>query len=57
MASAKVVLTNAVAGDLLRMGNSNNTSGNLGGGVSYQVDNSVPGQITLTVTGTATKAQ
>lgn len=60
IASAKVVLTNAIAGDALRIGNSNNTSGNLGGnnsGISYAVDNSVAGQITLTITGTATKAQ
>ena len=57
MAWAKVVLTNAVAGDLLRMGNSNSSSGSLGGGVTYQVDTSVAGQITLTITGQATKAQ
>ena len=45
--SAKVVLTNAVAGDALRIGNSNDTSGNLGNGSSYQVDNSLAGQITM----------
>jgi Ca2+-binding RTX toxin-like protein len=54
---AKVVLTNAVAGDALRIGNSNNTNGSLGGGVSYTVDSSVAGQVTLTITGAATKAQ
>ncbi|MEZ5923828.1 MAG: peroxidase family protein [Hyphomicrobiaceae bacterium] len=57
MAWAKVVLTDAAQGDQLRMGNSNNASGNLGGGVAYQIDSSVAGEITLTISGQATKAQ
>ena len=53
LASAEVVLTDAVSGDALRIGDSNATSGNIGG-LAYAVDNSVAGQITLTITGIGT---
>ena len=57
MASAKVVLTNAIAGDTLRIGNSNATSGTIsipGPDIAYAIDTSVAGVITLTFSGTAT---
>ena len=49
MASATVVLTNAKASDQL-------TVGTLPSGITAAVDNSVPGQVTITLTGSATKA-
>ena len=49
MVSATIVLTNAQAGDLL-------TPGALPAGISAAVDTSVAGQITVTLTGSATKA-
>ncbi len=60
MASAKVVLTDAIAGDTLRIGNSNATSGTIsipGPDIAYAIDTSVAGVITLTFSGTATRAQ
>jgi Ca2+-binding RTX toxin-like protein len=59
LASAKVVLTNPISGDLLRIGNSNNTSGNLTGslsGIHYTVS-TAGGVVTLDLTGSATLAQ
>ncbi|MBZ9799559.1 peroxidase family protein [Mesorhizobium sp. ES1-4] len=56
LASAKVVVTNAVAGDLLRIGNSNASSGNLGGGVSYSVTSN-GGQVILAISGSASLGQ
>ncbi|MDR6631554.1 Ca2+-binding RTX toxin-like protein [Phyllobacterium sp. 1468] len=50
MASARVVLTNASAGDLLTV------LGGLPGGITSAVDTSVAGQITLTLTGSASLA-
>ncbi len=50
LASAKVVLTNAKAGDVLI------ENGIGGDGISGAIDNSVAGQITLTLTGNATLA-
>jgi hypothetical protein len=49
MRSASIVLTNAQAGDLL-------TIGSLPAGISGSVDTSVAGQVTVTLTGTASKA-
>ena len=48
--SARVVLTNASAGDQLTV------AGGLPGGITSAVDTSVPGQITLTITGNASPA-
>jgi hypothetical protein len=48
--SARVVLTNASAGDVLSV------TGALPGGITSAVDISVPGQITLTITGNASPA-
>jgi Ca2+-binding RTX toxin-like protein len=59
LASAKVVLTNPVSGDLLRIGNSNSPSGNLTGslsGIQYTVS-TAGGVVTLDLTGNATLAQ
>ncbi|UXN62195.1 peroxidase family protein [Phyllobacterium zundukense] len=50
MASAQVVLTNASAGDVLSV------LGGLPGGITSSVDSSVPGQITLNLSGTASIA-
>lgn len=50
MASARVVLTNASAGDVLSV------LGGLPAGITSAVDNSVPGQITLNLTGNASLA-
>ncbi len=50
MASARVVLTNASAGDLLTV------LGGLPGGITSAVDTSVAGQITLTLTGSTSLA-
>jgi Ca2+-binding RTX toxin-like protein len=50
IASARVVLTNASAGDVLSV------SGGLPGGITSSVDTSVPGQITLTLTGNSSIA-
>lgn len=47
IASARVVLTNASAGDVLSV------LGGLPGGITSSLDNSVAGQITLTLTGNA----
>ncbi len=49
IASARVVLTNASAGDVL-------TAAGLPGGITSSVDTSVPGQITLTLSGNASIA-
>jgi hypothetical protein len=49
--SATVVLTNAQAGDVLSVG------GSLPAGIAASVDASVPGQITVTLLGSATLAQ
>jgi VCBS repeat-containing protein len=49
--SATVVLTNAQAGDVLSVG------GSLPAGIAASVDTSVPGQVTVTLTGSATLAQ
>ena len=48
-ASATIVLTNAQAGDVLSI------SGALPAGITSTIDTSVPGQITLTLTGSATR--
>ncbi|WP_249128098.1 peroxidase family protein [Bradyrhizobium lablabi] len=48
--SARVVLTNASAGDVL------STVGGLPGGINATIDNSVAGQITLNLTGNASPA-
>jgi Ca2+-binding RTX toxin-like protein len=50
IASAKIVLTNAKAGDVLA------ENGIGGDGISGSIDTSVAGQITLTLTGTASRA-
>ncbi|HEV2565203.1 MAG TPA: Ig-like domain-containing protein, partial [Microvirga sp.] len=50
IASARVVLTNASAGDVLSV------AGGLPGGITSSVDTSVSGQITLTLTGNASIA-
>ncbi|MBD9484678.1 retention module-containing protein [Pseudomonas sp. PDM14] len=50
IASAKIVLTNAQAGDVL-------TASGLLGGISGVVDTSVAGKITVTLTGVASKAE
>jgi Ca2+-binding RTX toxin-like protein len=50
MASARVVLTNASAGDALSV------AGGLPGGITSSVDTSVPGQVVLTLTGSTTMA-
>uniref|UniRef100_UPI00406A4357 beta strand repeat-containing protein n=1 Tax=Ensifer canadensis TaxID=555315 RepID=UPI00406A4357 len=50
LASARVVLTNASAGDALTV------QGGLPGGITAAVDNSVAGQITLTLSGTTSIA-
>jgi Ca2+-binding RTX toxin-like protein len=50
MASARVVLTNASAGDVLSV------AGGLPGGITSAVDTSVAGQITLTLSGNASLA-
>ncbi len=50
IASARVVLTNASAGDVLSV------LGGLPGGITSAIDNSVAGQITLTLTGNASLA-
>jgi Ca2+-binding RTX toxin-like protein len=50
IASARVVLTNASAGDVLSV------AGGLPGGITSSVDASVPGQITLTLTGNSSIA-
>ncbi|OOG87913.1 hypothetical protein B0E41_03070, partial [Hydrogenophaga sp. A37] len=49
--SATVVLTNAQTGDVLSVG------GSLPAGIAASIDTSVPGQITVTLTGSATLAQ
>lgn len=50
LASARIVLTNASAGDALTV------QGGLPGGIASAVDNSVAGQITLTLSGTSSIA-
>ena len=50
MASARVVLTNASAGDVLSV------AGGLPGGIGSSIDTSVAGQITLNLTGTSSLA-
>ena len=50
MASASIVLTNAKAGDVLSI------SGTLPTGITSSIDTSVAGKITVTLTGSATKA-
>ncbi|WP_178130441.1 Ig-like domain-containing protein [Reyranella sp. CPCC 100927] len=49
MVSARIVLTNAAAGDVLNVGS-------LPAGITASVDTSVAGQITVTLTGSATRA-
>ncbi|EJN03643.1 Ig-like domain-containing protein [Phyllobacterium sp. YR531] len=49
MASATIVLTNAFAGDMLNIGS-------LPAGITGSIDTSIAGQITLTLSGTASKA-
>jgi Ca2+-binding RTX toxin-like protein len=56
IASATAVLTDGMSGDRLRIGNSNNTSGNLGNGMSYVVTTDVNGKVTLKITGESSLA-
>jgi VCBS repeat-containing protein len=50
MVSATIVLTNAQASDVMSI------SGVLPGGIASAIDTSVPGQVTISLTGSATKA-
>lgn len=54
IASAKIVLQNAITGDVLRVGGSLAASGTLATGIAWTVDSSVAGKITVTLTGGAT---